>query len=658
MKIIDTTPRIAHGTRRSGFRPAALFAALLLLATAALAPRAMAQPYLGGLADYNVNQHVADFPALPSVPNCCPNFHEGEGRGFTLGLLYEWSINQRWTFTARGTYTREDGTLRETERTTVSVNGEATPAAFEHRLEATLSSVGIEPLFGWRPFTGTFGGLMLRGGLRAGFSTREMYSQREVLVEPTDVGAFDRSGNRVRNERSGEIPLANAFRASLLGGVSWEILLARDSSVVLEPEILYSYGLTPIVRGLDWSVNQIRVGAALKFRMEPGEETPEVERSTKAPAPRPVVSADTPELRGKLDGCDGVEVRPLLPYVFFDMNSGDIPGRYIGSTVAADQPVKGMVNLNDDLLDSYHAILDTVAERMKASPTNIELVGCNADRGPERGRKTLSMKRARAVRDYLVERGVDPSYITLSARNLPAMPSPPDDTLGMQENRRVEIIAPWEILRPVVVHQVPPTAAFPAVRLLPGLVPAGQTVGRWRLTATQAGRTVYTEEGDGPTLPGEVRWQPTGDLSRTAPIQYWLDVTSADGQSAKSPVMQIAVSDDDNPCTMVRSSLIMFDFDKASLGTYDRGVLESYIRPALRSGSAVTVAGFTDEMGDADHNLGLSQDRARSVLDYLDLPDATARGYGETAWRSASKSPEERFYRRIVVTEVKNMTAP
>lgn len=657
MQIIDTTSRISRLARRNGVRPLMhplmhplLWMLLLLLAGGTLA----AQPYVGGLADYNVNTDVADFHQLPSVPNCCPNFHDGEGRGFTLGLLYEWSINRHWSFTVRGAYSREDGTLKQTEQTTVSVNGEPTPGSFEHRIETNLSSVGIEPLFGWHPLRGSFGGLMLRGGLRAGFSTRGVYNQREVLLEPTDIGAFDLAGNRIRNERSGEIPLANAFRASLLGGVSWEILLARDSSVILEPELLYSYGLTPIVHDLEWSVNQLRVGAVLKFRVDPGADEPPAPPVKKAP--HPVVSADSPELIGKMDGCDAMEVRPLLPYVFFAMNSSEISPRYLGPRFDPDRPVAGLTSANVDLLDTYHSLLDVMVERLKANPTPIELVGCNADRGPERGRKTLSMKRARAVRDYLVGRGVDPNLITLSARNLPALPSPPDDTLGMQENRRVEIIAPWEIVKPVVVNHKAAGSLFPALRFLPGLVPAGQNVRSWRLTAVQAGRTVFTQDGDGPTLPSDVRWQPDGALSRTAPIQYWLEVTDENGVSAKSPVMQLGVSDDGKPCTMLRSSLIMFDFDKANLSVNDPSILDGYVKPALKDGSTVTIAGFTDEMGTAEHNQELSLARAQVVAQHLSLPPTVAQGLGESAWTAPSTTPEERFYRRIVVTEVRNNT--
>jgi outer membrane protein OmpA-like peptidoglycan-associated protein len=656
MQIIDLTSRIARLIRRPGSGPRKTALRLLAMLIAG-AGTLSAQPYLGGLADYNVNTHVADFEELPSVPNCCPTFHSGEGRGFTLGLLYAWAINGRWDFTVRGTYTREDGTLKETEQTTVSVNGELTPGSFEHRIETNLSSVGIEPLLGWRPFTGSFGGLLVRGGVRAGFSTRSTFSQREVLVEPTDVGAFDLSGNRIRNEQSGEIPLANAFRASLLGGLSWEILLAPDSSVVLEPEILYSYGLTPIVRTLDWSVNQLRVGAALKFRTESSEEPKPAAQTPLPPRPQPhpVVSSDTPELLGKLDGCDAVEVRPLLPYIFFDMNGSDIPARYLGPRYDPDQIGPGGGEPNANLIDTYHSVLGTLVDRLKANPTKtIQLIGCNSDRGPERGRTTLSMRRARAVRDYLVAQGIDAGRISLSARNLPELYSPPDDPLGIQENRRVEIIADWEIMQPVVVRRKATGALFPSIRFLPGMVPAGQDVRSWRLTATQAGRTVFTQGGDGPTLPGEVRWQPDGSLNRTQPVQYWLDVTDQAGTGAKSPVMQMGVSDDGKPCTVLQSTLIMFDFDRANLSDRDPRILDTFVRPELGDASQVTVTGYTDEIGTPEHNLELSQSRAEAVAQRLGLPSSVARGVGESSWAGPSATPEERFYRRIVVTEVRN----
>src|SRR4051794_24787393 len=37
--------------------------------------------------DLGFNHHLADFRALPGVPNCCPQFQSGNGVGASFGLL-------------------------------------------------------------------------------------------------------------------------------------------------------------------------------------------------------------------------------------------------------------------------------------------------------------------------------------------------------------------------------------------------------------------------------------------------------------------------------------------------------------------------------------------------------------------------------------------
>ena len=71
----------------------------------------------------------------------------------------------------------------------------------------------------------------------------------------------------------------------------------------------------------------------------------------------------------------------------------------------------------------------------------------------------------------------------------------------------------------------------------------------------------------------------------------------------------------------------------------------------------VEVAGHTDSRGDADHNLGLSERRAKTVRDYLinqgvDEGRLSWRGYGETQPIGDNDTAEGRETNRRVVLRV------
>jgi len=49
---------------------------------------------VGVYANLNFNLHSADFNKLQDIPNCCPEFTNGLGNGYSAGLLYERKISR------------------------------------------------------------------------------------------------------------------------------------------------------------------------------------------------------------------------------------------------------------------------------------------------------------------------------------------------------------------------------------------------------------------------------------------------------------------------------------------------------------------------------------------------------------------------------------
>ena len=104
----------------------------------------------GGFFHLNLNLHRGGFTRLPGVPNCCQEFTGGSGLGFTLGGMYQLPLSYSFFLDLRAGYSLLSGDLRETEETTVIINGEPVEGAFEHQLDAGLSALLIEPSLLWR----------------------------------------------------------------------------------------------------------------------------------------------------------------------------------------------------------------------------------------------------------------------------------------------------------------------------------------------------------------------------------------------------------------------------------------------------------------------------------------------------------------------------
>ena len=104
---------------------------------------------------------------------------------------------------------------------------------------------------------------------------------------------------------------------------------------------------------------------------------------------------------------------------------------------------------------------------------------------------------------------------------------------------------------------------------------------------------------------------------------------------------------------------VTFTTGSAKLTPSDRLVLDSavaYLK--ARPASSVEVRGHTDDVGNDDANMRLSQARAESVRDYLvangiEAGRLTANGYGETEHVAPNTSPEGRAQNRRVTLRIK-----
>lgn len=113
-----------------------------------------------------------------------------------------------------------------------------------------------------------------------------------------------------------------------------------------------------------------------------------------------------------------------------------------GCAVAQTVVLEGVVfeTGSDVLTPNAKTVLDDQVAALKGQPDmRVEIGGHTDNRGAETYNFGLSVQRAQAVKDYLVERGIDASRLTARGYGESAPRASNDTAEGRQQNRRVEL---------------------------------------------------------------------------------------------------------------------------------------------------------------------------------------------------------------------------
>lgn len=120
-----------------------------------------------------------------------------------------------------------------------------------------------------------------------------------------------------------------------------------------------------------------------------------------------------------------------------------------------------------------------------------------------------------------------------------------------------------------------------------------------------------------------------------ASLTYYFEApekpTAAQPTAAPSltPVVMPPASAATGPKPAAREFLVFFDFDRATLTTASRRVIDEAIAAYQRDPTSnIVLRGYTDAVGTADYNLELSRRRAMAVYDYMVEKGVAARDMG------------------------------
>jgi outer membrane protein OmpA-like peptidoglycan-associated protein len=166
------------------------------------------------------------------------------------------------------------------------------------------------------------------------------------------------------------------------------------------------------------------------------------------------------------------------------------------------------------------------------------------------------------------------------------------------------------------------------VTLIIGMFLAGTTAGWTQTYEIQQPKGVWQTPGDIPQPKGH--WQIPGEIQQPkGPWQRPGDIEVPKGIQA----VHLADTKCEHRLELVADAL--FDFDKSSLRSDAEETLRAVAPDLAKAGKhPVTVEGHTDAVGTQAYNLTLSENRARSVRDWLAAQgyvpaDTAIEGYGK-----------------------------
>jgi outer membrane protein OmpA-like peptidoglycan-associated protein len=467
-------------------------------------------------------------------------------------------------------------------------------------------------------------------------------------------------------------------------GAGYDIVMSSANSttkVSLSPFVSFHpyFGQAP--RSIEsWQVTTVRAGIALKFGKGSKAKIKDIVPPPAPPAPP--VHSFVFNVRAPLAVPLQRQVSETLPLrnsVFFDEGSTQISARYV--VLTPDQAItfreEQLQNAQTDnntgrsarQLNVYHNILNILGDRLRANPNAVILLTGSSANGPKEGKEL-----AETVKQYLITTfAIDGSRIAIQGRTRPLIPS--EQPGGTKElallragDRRVDITSAspqllvevgGDMMKPVQINatQVNPLDS----QVVLNIDSAQQLLKSWSVDVTDSKGVAqhfgpYTS--DQASIPGAtiLGTNPDGDYK----IVMTGETTTGKPVRMESTVHLIR--QDGAAVKGIRYS-ILYDFDKAnSIASYDK-FLTDIVAASITDGSTVIIHGHTDAIGDVDHNMKLSKERAMDVQNTLQRALTKAGktnikfetlGFGEDAGSAPfdNNTTEERFYNRTVIIDI------
>lgn len=639
--------------------------------------------YAGG----GLNYSNTEFLALPGVPNCCPRFDEGFGSSIQLLGIFNTKISKsQFSFELKTGYSFNTINFSAIEDEVLSVNFVPYDGQFEHIINTSFHNLVFHPAINYEFFPN----FLLSLGPKIEYNILNNFEQEEVLIDPED-GVFTDTGENIRNKNDGNIQEINELPIYLNFGFLYSDILKNNDKYDLRPEISFDYGLNDLVSVEQWQNYRLNLGLSLFFNPKKTSleklEQPSIDLPIENQTPQLVINTnkitkdnfelkvvgvedgdEKPVLLIKSDEYISFRLKPLLTYLFFADNSAVIPKRYnlLDNSQVSDFSISEVSK--DSTLGIYYNLLNIIGKRMQLNPeAKIDLIGNNSNRENELNNLEISKSRAEVIRDYLISTwNIDEDRIEVNHRNLPIEPSNINTDEGIEENRRVEILSDeWEIIKPIMAEDTSYNVSPPILRFYTTSNFKTNEIS-WALKIFDSQKILNSMDGSGkPPELIDVNLENiiNSENQYSDSLYYSFEIFDSENESIDysgaipidfKTIQKKRLMNDKN-LRVDKYNLILFSFDKYDFSDANKRISD-LIKSRINESSKVWIKAYTDRTGSDDHNFLLSNNRAKSTADLLNIRGAKYEGLGESILLFDNNLPEGRFYCRTVEIYVETET--
>lgn len=359
---------------------------------------------------------------------------------------------------------------------------------------------------------------------------------------------------------------------------------------------------------------------------------------------------------------------PIIPYVFFNKQSQAIPSRYklLSKQDASNFKESDLENFMagelstketniDQLMRAYYNLINIFGDRMRNNPKE-DLVLIGSD--PEDFDALLS---ANAIKMYLVDNfGINANRIKIEVEP-PNKPSgsfyteESSKSLIDDENRRVRFaFNNPDMLKPVE-YTIRDESSIDNDMFFS--IKYGVDFKSWDMTISGEGKTMYF----GPYQSSYARINPAELMRFLESGKYNANIVITHQNGIKTDENVVFKLTKNREIKNASRYLMLFDYNsKDAIRSFEK-IIRKEIVPGIISESKVYVHGHTDNIGTAEGNLKLSQERANEVKSIIDdqltkenrKANITTIGVGQNKVQYSFDNiyPEGRMYNRNIFVE-------